>query len=505
MRDAIFNLQRALLLVHALGSGEHGDLREALRDRWHQPARAALVPGLSEALELEDEAVLGACLSGAGPSIVMFTAGRAAEARTRLGEIYQRLGWRVRSGSSPPINRLPADHRLRPCPGRSVICTSRFAAICARPSTPPKRCGSAASAWARSKWSTTTPPSRRAVSREKIARPAEEPVALSRAAADRRRAAHRVPFGLHAARQGRPPGGAAGRARALREGRLGQPSDLFLQGPRRRRSPRRAPWSSASPTFACASTGNLANSVAAHAARLGLSCSVFIPDDLEPAKVAGAGVYRPHDHRRPRQLRRREPAVHAGGGPVRLGLREHQPARVLRRGREDLRLRDRRAARLEVPAARRLAGGRRHAAAAHPEGLRGAAHGRPGRRRPAGDLRRAGGRLRAGRARARGRAGVPRSGQAEDDREVDRDRQPGRRLPGAARGPRRPAAAARWSPTTRSSPGSSCWPRPKGSSPSRPAASTVAATKKMIERGTLPRDESIVICVTGNGYKTSRS
>ena len=45
--------------------------------------------------------------------------------------------------------------------------------------------------------------------------------------------------------------------------------------------------------FACASTGNLANSVASHAARLGLSCSVFIPDDLEIGKVTGASVYRP--------------------------------------------------------------------------------------------------------------------------------------------------------------------------------------------------------------------
>jgi threonine synthase len=45
--------------------------------------------------------------------------------------------------------------------------------------------------------------------------------------------------------------------------------------------------------FACASTGNLANSVAAHAARLGLSCSVFIPDNLEIGKVTGAAVYRP--------------------------------------------------------------------------------------------------------------------------------------------------------------------------------------------------------------------
>jgi threonine synthase len=45
--------------------------------------------------------------------------------------------------------------------------------------------------------------------------------------------------------------------------------------------------------FACASTGNLAGSVASHAARLGLNCVVFIPDDLEAGKVAGASVYRP--------------------------------------------------------------------------------------------------------------------------------------------------------------------------------------------------------------------
>jgi threonine synthase len=45
--------------------------------------------------------------------------------------------------------------------------------------------------------------------------------------------------------------------------------------------------------FACASTGNLANSVSAHAARLGLSCCVFIPDDLEPGKVTGSAVHGP--------------------------------------------------------------------------------------------------------------------------------------------------------------------------------------------------------------------
>jgi len=31
---------------------------------------------------------------------------------------------------------------------------------------------------------------------------------------------------------------------------------------------------------------------------------------------------------------------------------------------------------------------------------------------------------------------------------------------------------------------------------------TVAATRQLIERGAIPRDESIVICITGNGYKT---
>jgi threonine synthase len=42
---------------------------------------------------------------------------------------------------------------------------------------------------------------------------------------------------------------------------------------------------------ACASTGNLANSVAAHAARAGMRSFVFIPSDLEPAKVTATAVY----------------------------------------------------------------------------------------------------------------------------------------------------------------------------------------------------------------------
>jgi threonine synthase len=43
--------------------------------------------------------------------------------------------------------------------------------------------------------------------------------------------------------------------------------------------------------FACASTGNLANSVAAHAARAGVPSNVYIPSDLEPGKVITTAVY----------------------------------------------------------------------------------------------------------------------------------------------------------------------------------------------------------------------
>lgn len=44
---------------------------------------------------------------------------------------------------------------------------------------------------------------------------------------------------------------------------------------------------------ACASTGNLANAVAAHAARAGLRACVFIPRGLEHGKVLTSGIYRP--------------------------------------------------------------------------------------------------------------------------------------------------------------------------------------------------------------------
>jgi threonine synthase len=44
-------------------------------------------------------------------------------------------------------------------------------------------------------------------------------------------------------------------------------------------------------TLACASTGNLANSVSAHAAKAGMDAYVFVPADLESGKLIGSAVY----------------------------------------------------------------------------------------------------------------------------------------------------------------------------------------------------------------------
>ena len=99
--DAIFNLQRVLALVHALQQGEYDRLREAVQDRWHQPARASLVPLLAEALALEDPDVLGAFLSGAGPSVALLA--RAGDTKVASSDCHRCMSepeWTRQSGRS---------------------------------------------------------------------------------------------------------------------------------------------------------------------------------------------------------------------------------------------------------------------------------------------------------------------------------------------------------------------------------------------------------------------
>jgi len=91
-KDAIFNLQRVLSLVHALQTRDYGRLREAVKDRWHQPARAALVPQLTAVLALDDPEILGTFLSGAGPSVAVLARRDFPRLEQLLRPTYERAG-----------------------------------------------------------------------------------------------------------------------------------------------------------------------------------------------------------------------------------------------------------------------------------------------------------------------------------------------------------------------------------------------------------------------------
>ncbi|MPZ18085.1 MAG: homoserine kinase [Luteitalea sp.] len=90
--DAVFNLQRVALLLQAVHAGRVDLLRTAVQDRLHQPFRTPLVPGLYDALRLEDPALVGVFLSGAGPSISALVDGNSGPVVRLFEELYSRLG-----------------------------------------------------------------------------------------------------------------------------------------------------------------------------------------------------------------------------------------------------------------------------------------------------------------------------------------------------------------------------------------------------------------------------
>ncbi len=107
--DAIYNVQRVAFLLEALRTSNFGLLREALKDRLHQPYRASIVPGLKEALELRHPSLLGVCLSGAGPSVVALAQENLDEVSALLGEIYIRksIPFRIQTLKVHPTDSAP--------------------------------------------------------------------------------------------------------------------------------------------------------------------------------------------------------------------------------------------------------------------------------------------------------------------------------------------------------------------------------------------------------------
>jgi homoserine kinase len=82
--DAVANLQSAMLLTAALLEGRSDLLRHALRDRIHEPYRGPLCPLLAPLRSLAgNHGVLGAVLSGAGPSVLVILDSRVPVTTTQ--------------------------------------------------------------------------------------------------------------------------------------------------------------------------------------------------------------------------------------------------------------------------------------------------------------------------------------------------------------------------------------------------------------------------------------
>ena len=73
MKDAVFNLKRTAMFVHALHTKDEELLKLSLLDKLHQPYREKIVPGLAEIKNnlKHVNGVLGTILCGAGPSILV--------------------------------------------------------------------------------------------------------------------------------------------------------------------------------------------------------------------------------------------------------------------------------------------------------------------------------------------------------------------------------------------------------------------------------------------------
>jgi homoserine kinase len=75
LTDAIHNISRLGMLIHALQTADYDRLSVAMQDRLHQPYRIPIITGMADAMRAAREAgAAGVALSGAGPGLIAFAA-----------------------------------------------------------------------------------------------------------------------------------------------------------------------------------------------------------------------------------------------------------------------------------------------------------------------------------------------------------------------------------------------------------------------------------------------
>lgn len=98
LRDAVFNISRAALLVAALQKGDFNLLGTAMDDRIHQPYRSGLIPGYKKVVSAARLAgARGVAVSGAGPTIIAMADGNYKLIAEVMKETFRESGVSARS------------------------------------------------------------------------------------------------------------------------------------------------------------------------------------------------------------------------------------------------------------------------------------------------------------------------------------------------------------------------------------------------------------------------
>ncbi len=106
LQDAVFNLGHTALVLEAMRNNDLDLLSCAMHDRLHQPYRLKLFPGSEQAIEAAKAAGAAAvAISGAGPSIIAFTAFNAEQIANDMAAAFQKAGVSARPFALTPTAR----------------------------------------------------------------------------------------------------------------------------------------------------------------------------------------------------------------------------------------------------------------------------------------------------------------------------------------------------------------------------------------------------------------